>query len=501
MADFDDDGQTFRRPTPFRQSSAGLPPPGSAPPLERPEPAAEQVIDGRYRVLERLAAGGMGEVLKVEHIELGKKLALKVMRPALSSDEEFVARFKTEAVAVSRIGHPNIIDVSDFGRTPEGRFYFVMELLDGLTLASALHRGGPMTVGRVAKIGAQAARALAAAHAVGIVHRDLKPENVMLVRRGEDADAVKVLDFGVAKVHVAAGGSTQTVAGLVVGTPMYMSPEQARALPVDHRTDIYSLGLILYELLSGRTPFTGQTPPILMVKHVTQRPPALQPGTIEGVPTELESLIFRMLEKEPAKRPASMTEVAEVLEELVPVPVRNSGRTSRVMEAPLEVPKSKLPWVVLAAALSVLVVGGLIATWERPAPALEPPPIVQPAPPLEPVVLQSVVVQLESVPSGAEVTSDGVLLGTTPLSLRRPAGSQLPIVVTLADHVTLQRVLGFEGSQPVTLTLVATPPAPVVAPKRRRAQQPTNAQPNSAQPELHEFEPDDLKDLPPPLPE
>jgi hypothetical protein len=162
------------------------------------------------------------------------------------------------------------------------------------------------------------------------------------------------------------------------------------------------------------------------------------------------------------------------------------------------VPKSKLPWLVLAAALSVLVVGGLIATRERPAPAFEPPPIVKPAPPLEPVVLQSVVVQLESVPSGAEVTSDGVLLGTTPLSLRRPAGSQLPIVVTLADHVTVQRVLGFEGSQPVTLTLVATPPAPVVTPKRRRAQQPTNAQPNGAQPELHELETDDLKDLPPP---
>lgn len=237
MADFDDDGQTFRRPTPFRQSSAGPPPPAAAP--VKPEPApADQVIDGRYRVLERLAAGGMGEVLKVEHIELGKKLALKVMRPALSSDEEFVGRFKTEAVAVSRIGHPNIIDVTDFGRTPEGRFYFVMELLDGLTLASALHRGGPMTVGRVAKVGSQAARALAAAHAVGIVHRDLKPENLMLVRRGEEADVVKVLDFGVAKVHVAAGGSTQTVAGLVVGTPMYMSPEQARAVPVDHRTDI-----------------------------------------------------------------------------------------------------------------------------------------------------------------------------------------------------------------------------------------------------------------------
>lgn len=230
-----------------------------------------------------------------------------------------------------------------------------------------------------------------------------------------------------------------------------------------------------------------------MVKHVTQRPPALQPGTIEGVPAELESLIFRMLEKEPAKRPASMTEVAELLEELVPVPVRNSGRTSRVREAPLIAPKSKLPWLVLAAGLSVLVVAGVIATREPPTPALvEPLPVVQPAPPpLQPVVVESIVVQLESVPSGAEVSADGVLLGTTPLSLRRPAGSQLPISVTLAGHVSLQRTLGFEASQPVTLTLVPTPPAPVATKKNRPSQQPT-----SAAPELHELEAEDLKDLP-----
>lgn len=515
MADFDDDGQTFRRPTPFRQSGAVE---GSEPTAKRPtpfrnshsapalpetkpsntEPApAETIIDGRYRVLERLAAGGMGEVLKVEHLELGRKLALKLMLPALSSDEEFVARFKTEAVAVSRIGHPNIIDVTDFGRTPDGRFYFVMELLEGLTLASTLHRGGPMPVERVARVGAQAARALAAAHAVGIVHRDLKPENVMLVQRGEARDVVKVLDFGVAKVHVSAGGTGQTVAGLVVGTPMYMSPEQARALPVDHRTDIYSLGLILYELISGRTPFTGETPPILMVKHVTERPPALQPGPVEGVPGELESLIFRMLEKEQAKRPQSMAEVAETLEGLMAP--RTSGRTPKV-EPPLEAPKSKLPWLVLAAVVAVVGVGAVFATSRSsPEPVTETAPVVEPPPRLveapAPPMPEAVVISLQSVPAGAEVSSDGVLLGTTPFSLRRPAGSQLPLSVTLAGHQTLERRLGFESSQTVTLTL--TPAAPVVEPKKKKEKKST--QPTT--PELREdpfLQTEDLKDLPPP---
>jgi serine/threonine protein kinase len=519
VADFDDDGQTFRRPTPFRQSSAGpassegidatakrptpLRPSHSAPPPDvsdtrpsKPEPARpDTIIDGRYRVLARLAAGGMGEVLKVEHIELGKKLALKVMLPALSSDDEFVARFKTEAVAVSRIGHPNIIDVTDFGRTPEGRFYFVMELLEGLTLASALHRGGPMPVERVAKVGSQAARALAAAHAVGIVHRDLKPENLMLVRRGEETDVVKVLDFGVAKVQVSAGGTGQTVAGLVVGTPMYMSPEQARALPVDHRTDIYSLGLILYELISGRTPFTGETPPILMVKHVTERPPALQPGPIEGVPNALEALIFRMLEKEAEKRPQSMTEIAETLEGLMHV--RTSARRAKVNEAPLEVPKSKLPWLGLAGLVVLLGVGAVFATSKpeaeqvtAPAPIVQPPPLVEVLVP--PATPESVVVQLQSNPSGAEVSSDGVLLGTTPFSLRRPAGAQLPLTVTLAGHETLQRKLGFESSQTVTLTLLPTKTTPVVEPRKKKTM-------NRVAPELRDdpyLQTEDLKDLP-----
>jgi serine/threonine protein kinase len=271
------------------------------------------VIDERYRLVRRLATGGMGEVYLAEHVQLGKAVALKVMLPDLSRDPMFAARFKREAIAASQIGQQNIVDVFDFGLTKDGNVYFVMEYLDGETLARVLVREGAMQLARLLPVALQIARALAATHTRDIIHRDLKPENVMLLQRPEQPDFVKVLDFGVAKVARAVGEEGHTAIGVVIGTPQYMAPEQARALGVDQRSDIYSLGLILYELIAGRPAFTAETSEALIANQLVDLPPPLEPGPVEGVPKELNELVFQMLEKNPSARPQTMEEVAKRL--------------------------------------------------------------------------------------------------------------------------------------------------------------------------------------------
>lgn len=284
--------------------------------------APGDVVDGRYRVVEHLATGGMGAVYRAEHVDLGRPVALKVMLPELSGDESLVARFKREAVASSRIGQHNIIDVFDFGRTADGRFYFVMEFLDGQTLKTALRADGPFPVARAVRVGQQLARAVAAAHRADVVHRDLKPENVMLLQRPGQPDFVKVLDFGVARLT--ADGPQMTAVGTVVGSPRYMAPEQVRGQPVTARADIYALGLILHELLNGRPTFDGDSAATSMAMQINATPPALRPPA-GPAPAELERLIFQMLEKAPADRPASMDAVAATLTRIADTPTLGPG--------------------------------------------------------------------------------------------------------------------------------------------------------------------------------
>jgi len=266
-------------------------------------------------------------------------VALKVMLPDLSQDEEFVGRFKREAVASSRIGHQNIVDILDFGRTDDGRFYFVMEFLDGLTLAKHLRRHGAFAVPRVVHVGLQAAKALAAAHAQNIIHRDLKPENIMLVQRPGQPDFVKLLDFGIAKLTGGAKGLT--MAGMVMGTPQYMAPEQATGLPVDARSDIYQLGLIFHELVTGKPTFTGATGLELMTKQVEAEPPPLE----LPVPKALDRLIFQMLDKRKEGRPASMEAVVAVLETIAsfPTPVVKTAALETRLDPAMTPPSAPPP--------------------------------------------------------------------------------------------------------------------------------------------------------------
>ncbi len=502
---------TAKRPTPFAKPRSGVVqapqqgfPSDADDRLQPPEQATAissmltpgSIIDGRYQIVGKLAAGGMGEVYRAQHVELGKAMALKVMLPELSNDPEFVTRFKREAIAASRIGQQNIVDISDFGRTANGRFYFVMEYLDGMTLSSLIHRQGAQPTERVLNIAAQSCRALAAAHAQSIVHRDLKPENIMLLQRPGQPDFVKVLDFGVAKVSAGHGQGGHTAIGMVVGTPQYMSPEQAKAIPVDTRSDIYSMGLIIYELLTGRPTFTAETPSMLMVKHVVEAPAPFEPGPLASVPEDLEALVFRMLEKEPAARPQSMEEVIELLDTLwarlksndptlkrvsggfpktatpqlpqsgVSV-VRASGRVQGItsssttgIEEPLALPaKSKLPFVLVGVVVLLAIAVGFIVLRPEPRPIvvekpIEKPVVVveKPADPKAPVI-EKIKLNFTSVPDKIDVSEGDIFLGVTPLSLQRAPAVVTELTFSARGYKPVTRKVRFDSEQTIPIEL------------------------------------------------
>ncbi len=268
-----------------------------------------RILGDRYRILSRLGQGGMGSIYLAEHVTLGKRMAVKVLRPEYSRDEELLDRFQHEARAASQIGQENIVEVFDFGHTPEGEAYFVMEALEGESLARILHRDGPIPLSRAVPIFLQICRALGAAHQRGIVHRDLKPENVFVLRRVDGSDFVKVLDFGIAKGPGTPEAKRLTKAGSIIGTPEYMSPEQASSNVIDQRSDVYAFGVLAYETLTGRLPFDGDTPLATLMKHQSDAP--VPPRRLRPeLPPEVEQIVLRALVKRPEGRQQSMEELA-----------------------------------------------------------------------------------------------------------------------------------------------------------------------------------------------
>jgi eukaryotic-like serine/threonine-protein kinase len=270
---------------------------------------------GSYTLVEEIGEGGMGKVYLAEHALMGKRAAVKVLLPELSSDEELVNRFFNEARAATRVSHSGIVDVYDFGYTDEGRAYIVMELLEGEPLSALIAREAPLAADRVARLGVQVADALAAAHEAGIIHRDLKPDNVFLVRDAAVAggERAKILDFGIAKLGGDNKVSLKTRTGALMGTPTYMSPEQCRgSAELDWRSDIYSAACILFELIAGRPPFVAQGLGELLAEHMMTPPPSAT-EFVPSAPPELVAILAKMLEKDPARRPQSMREVVAVL--------------------------------------------------------------------------------------------------------------------------------------------------------------------------------------------
>ncbi len=272
---------------------------------------------GNYEVVEKLGEGGMGAVYLARHPRIGKKVALKVLHAEFSSDPNIVDRFFTEAKSVNDIGHPNIVDITDFGEIEDddGRqvVYFFMEFLAGEAVADLLAREAPLPAERAFRIAAQIADALAASHRAGVVHRDLKPDNVFLISRGRMTDIVKVLDFGIAKLTGDQPGSRRTRTGIVIGTPYYMSPEQCEGKGnIDHRADVYALGVLLYEMITGRVPFDGEGYGEILVQHLTQVPQPMRTLKPEVNPY-VEAVVLKALEKHRDLRYGSMEEFLQAL--------------------------------------------------------------------------------------------------------------------------------------------------------------------------------------------
>jgi serine/threonine protein kinase len=340
-----------------------------------------RVVADRYHVLRKLGEGGMGQVYLAEHVKMGRKSAIKVLSPAMVYDPDAVARFNREAANASRITHPNVCAIYDFGETPEGLIYLAMEFIEGEPLTDLLAREGALPPRRAALVCMQVADALQAAHDLGIVHRDLKPDNIMLTRGRDGSDVVKVVDFGIAKAVGGDDSQKVTKTGLVIGTPEFMSPEQLAGDKLDGRSDIYSLALVLFKMVTGKLPFEASTVQETMIQRLTEEPLTLAAARPDlRFPSGLQAIFDAGLTRSPVDRYQTAAKFANDIASVVglqrsaglaaPLPSTRSDDKTQLIDAPPPPPRS--------AALK------------------RPPPVAPPAPgrkrSLVPIVLGTVVV-------------------------------------------------------------------------------------------------------------
>ena len=438
------------------------------------------IIDGRYLVESVLGEGGMGFVYRCRHRVIDKLVAIKILRQEIARDPEVTGRFVNEARAASAIGNPHIVDTVDFGQLPDGSTYFAMEYLDGRTLTAIMSAEPALALSRILSIGKQIAEALGAAHDAGIVHRDLKPDNVFIVQRGKQSDFVKILDFGIAKVATVQNKLTR--AGAVFGTPHYMSPEQARGSNVDHRTDIYALGVILFEMCAGRVPFDAEAPMSILSQHIHEPPPRLTQleDLPQQVPPGLEAVIFKCLAKDPDERYRSMGELVDELERVE----QGSAPEARLPTPtePVRAPGSRRRASMLAAIVAAPLVG-LTVLAALLAPRVEgslPLLIRHTKPSTTAVVLQVLAgaeaeaqapaplkagrheVHLIMLPIDAEAFRGDERLGAMPVTLRVAQGERVELSVRRDGHYPKRVIV--DGSK--ARVVVRLTPIPGAQPAR-----------------------------------
>ena len=494
-----------------------------------PDPLIGRVLQGRYEVCALVARGGMGKIYRAEQVPLGRPVALKVLDLGYSTefDPEFRKRFFLEAATSARLAHPNTIRIFDYGH--EGDVFFIaMEFIEGRTLLKIIKDEAPLPPLRVVHLARQMCGSLQEAHGLGVIHRDLKPSNVLVTRHGDLVDYVKVLDFGLVKL-LEDDGQEMTKSGLFLGSPNYMSPEQIRAKGVDQRSDIYSLGVILYRALTGRIPFRRDSSMGTLVAQLEDDPPPFSrsaPGV--PIPESLETLVMRCLHKTPDGRFNTVQDLDQALSaaahgirngppiqepSLVPGRRRPAAdpRDAETAEMPAAPPPSEapprrrkprgrdakaparttggsrnLPWGIGAAALLALlcVLFAVIVAKTRSSPQADEAPVESPA-----VVYATIV----SAPTGAVVFRGEDFLGSTPLELAVPAGEEWNIDVQKAGHMPEAVIVRAGESRRVDLLAVGSEAAdstPETTSPPRASRAPRAAPPTRARAETREETPE-----------